>query len=316
MDRVKCVIWDLDNCLSDDRRRIPLIDWHLYPRDTCWDRYHSACEQDPEPPPIHRMIFERWHANHDIGQRAIFITARPERVRAETIRWITHNLPFMQVRDWELYMRKPDDARRSVDIKRDVLRVIRTDPSRILVHGFDDQADIVAMYHEEGLPATVLRIHEIESHRPPAVMAQGARSPLPVEAFAMWTAEASGLAARAEDLGPIQGAKPPSARGVPTILQEAAETFASRNTEYSDAYRKFGAVLAAMFPGGLTIPAGSPHDFGRLALLVMGLGKWHRYATNFAAGGHPDSIHDAVIYAAMLEQMTAEGMEPKKNGCA
>ena len=98
---------------------------------------------------------------------------------------------------------------------------------------------------------------------------------------------------------------PPGTRGVKQerdagdILQEAATTFNERKAAYKDNFIRLGNSLAAMFPNGIILKW--PEDFVRFHLFVLQQTKVSRYATNFETGGHQDSIHDAIVYAALLE---------------
>jgi hypothetical protein len=87
---------------------------------------------------------------------------------------------------------------------------------------------------------------------------------------------------------------------VPKNLKDAAATFAQRNKLYGDNYKKFGPLVEALFPEGVTLKSAADH--ARFALLIMICSKISRYAANFSKGGHADSIHDAIVYCAMLEE--------------
>lgn len=87
---------------------------------------------------------------------------------------------------------------------------------------------------------------------------------------------------------------------VPEILRAAAATFEERNPAYGSSYKKFGAVLMALYPEGVTLSA--PEEFERFGLLVMVVGKVQRYCAR--PNGHKDSAHDLINYAAMLEELT------------
>lgn len=89
----------------------------------------------------------------------------------------------------------------------------------------------------------------------------------------------------------------------PDLLAAAAETFRERNALYGDNYLLFGEVMAAFFPQGLP-PLRSIEDFNRLGIFVQCAHKLSRYAAQFGNGGHQDSAHDLVVYAAMLEEVT------------
>jgi hypothetical protein len=89
---------------------------------------------------------------------------------------------------------------------------------------------------------------------------------------------------------------------VPELLLAAAQTFDERNRVYGDAYKNFGGVMQGMFPSGLTV--NDVDAWNRLGLLVMVVGKLTRYTAQFDNGGHKDSAHDLINYAAMLEELT------------
>ena len=83
------------------------------------------------------------------------------------------------------------------------------------------------------------------------------------------------------------------------ILSAAAVTFEARKGTYKDNFIRLGASLAQLFPDGLTLK--TPEDFVRFHLFALQQTKMSRYATNFEQGGHQDSIHDSIVYAALLE---------------
>jgi hypothetical protein len=86
-------------------------------------------------------------------------------------------------------------------------------------------------------------------------------------------------------------------------LQRALETFDQRGSVYRDNHQRLGALLAALFPNGIEVT--SPDEHERLALLSLIAIKLSRYAVEWNNGGHRDSIHDIIVYAAMLEARTA-----------
>lgn len=88
------------------------------------------------------------------------------------------------------------------------------------------------------------------------------------------------------------------------FLDEAAQTFRDRNAVYGDNFKRVGAVMAALFPDGITLKTEDDHNrFHIFALCVI---KLTRYTQNWSKGGHPDSIHDNTVYSAMLEAIDAE----------
>lgn len=83
------------------------------------------------------------------------------------------------------------------------------------------------------------------------------------------------------------------------LLAEAAETYRARNKVYGDNFKMVGKVMLGLFPNGVTLK--TPHDHNRFHILMLIIVKLTRYTVNWEGGGHADSIHDATVYAAMLE---------------
>lgn len=82
-------------------------------------------------------------------------------------------------------------------------------------------------------------------------------------------------------------------------LSECAATYKERNAIYKDNFLRIGRALAAMFgPDGVNLR--TEDDYNRFNLLCQTISKLSRYIPNFASGGHPDSLHDLSVYAAML----------------
>lgn len=89
----------------------------------------------------------------------------------------------------------------------------------------------------------------------------------------------------------------------PDLLESGAATFRERNAIYGDNYLEIGAILQAFFPSGLPVFKTSD-DWNRFSLWLAALLKLQRYANNLTRGGHKDSAHDAMVYSAMLEEVT------------
>lgn len=88
-------------------------------------------------------------------------------------------------------------------------------------------------------------------------------------------------------------------------LRQSADVFEERGRVYGDAYKNFGHVLMALRPNGFAIR--TVEDANRLGVFVQILSKIVRYANQFEAGGHDDSLLDLSTYAAMLRELDAEG---------
>jgi hypothetical protein len=157
---MKFQIVDLDGCIADDRWRRELIPPAIpgRPRTNLdFDPYHSGCPLDPVG---------------NLGEivehtKIIILTARPLTYYTKTYNWL---LEVAGIFPSILIMRNPDDARPSVEVKREQvgwlfepnLQYGLRDRSQI-VQAIDDREDIVRMYAEEyGLPARVVRIGDEE----------------------------------------------------------------------------------------------------------------------------------------------------------
>lgn len=295
-------IWDLDNCLADDRPRIPLIRWAHYPTDACWAEYHAASAFDSVG---NAHVFNAVHGPRTWARadrpRPLFITTRPERFRLQTEEWIFRSLGWALKDEesgapMELVMRAEGDTRSSVDIKRDGLRDwLGKHPHATIVGAHDDLEAIIHMYRSHfAIPCRVLSIHDENTHANPL-------APPRFDGRIDKTCDAD-----LDALAKLRPEKDITRVNAGELLRAAADTYASRNAAYGSAYRTFGPALAALFPDGLTLAPGDP-AWGRLALLVMTAGKLHRYARNLHNGGHKDSARDLAVYGAMLEEMTDGG---------
>lgn len=87
-----------------------------------------------------------------------------------------------------------------------------------------------------------------------------------------------------------------------SLLQKALDTFGVRNAVYRDNHQRLGATLQALFPDGITLNSIDEHE--RFALLMLAIVKLTRYTVEWNNGGHRDSAHDLIVYAAMLEART------------
>jgi len=83
------------------------------------------------------------------------------------------------------------------------------------------------------------------------------------------------------------------------ILISMAETFRERNKVYGDNYKSVGAVMVALFPDGVNLS--TKEQFNTWHLFELMIVKLTRFANTGMT--HKDSIHDAAVYAAMVESL-------------
>lgn len=93
---------------------------------------------------------------------------------------------------------------------------------------------------------------------------------------------------------PVKPATPAEALG------HASRVYAERNEVYQDAYLVVGQIMQALFPQGMVLAKEEDHN--RYHLLVLVAVKMTRYAAQWRSG-HPDSMDDIMVYAAMLRTL-------------
>lgn len=152
------IIFDLDNCISDDAWRIPKIDWHHDCPSERYHRYHLLSGFDELK---NRQLLDQW-SNHGV----LISTARPKTYSAITQEWLKRS----GVDPVAIFMRPTDDHAHSVDLKRRhltaLLSFLDADISEILA-AYDDRADVVSMYRDQGVPAVQVQIHDVCAYTNP-----------------------------------------------------------------------------------------------------------------------------------------------------
>ena len=138
----KAVIWDLDGTLSDDRARAHFVEAEAG-REPDWHSYFDAVEQDP---PIAASM-EVLRAMHAAGIRVVFLTGRPDAIRAKTERWLQAN---GLVEYDHLLMRADDDWRPNGEYKADRVRELLNHYE--VVCAFEDQTRTAEWLRRAGIP--------------------------------------------------------------------------------------------------------------------------------------------------------------------
>lgn len=136
-------IWDLDGTLVDVRHRLE----HILCAKPNWDAYHRLTHMDT----LYPHAFKLYKALLQAGVIPVFCTARPERNRHLTKRWLVDNEVPLLGNEF-LLMRSDNDHRKSPEIKKDMLTKIRNHYGLSVVMAFEDQPEVVTMYRTEGVP--------------------------------------------------------------------------------------------------------------------------------------------------------------------
>lgn len=155
-------LWDLDNCLFDDKWREPLIDHRL----TGNEKYAAYNERLGEDKVCHLRHFRLMC--DDTRIQPIFMTGRQDRYFLATQDKIQRDLGVWVELGQNIFMRKGDEQTRPADLKRRQLHELRAVLTEVygpdgweIVAAFDDLPNIVDMYREEGITACQLAIHPV-----------------------------------------------------------------------------------------------------------------------------------------------------------
>jgi hypothetical protein len=330
-DRV--AIFDIDGCISDDewrRGRIP--EGAKAFQD--YAHYHAACGQDAVLEFGGKVLLDHIRANDFIA----FITARPLDVAKETCEWIVAQFAIQPNKDFMILMREPGENASAVDVKKRLLEYVSIyckDTGRKVCAAYDDRADIIEMYRQNGIPnakimdkggfrefqmrfdvapqpdATAVFLGRIED-RPELIKDRAGVAAEDIQearAFILNT-EAGTTGEQVEQAtqavyGKIDPAKflrvPADVQDAASILESAAATFRERNANYRDNAFVVGQVMQALFPNGVSLQGAEDfHVWHLFELIIVKL-------TRFTQSGltHTDSIRDLAVYAAMVESILA-----------
>jgi hypothetical protein len=83
------------------------------------------------------------------------------------------------------------------------------------------------------------------------------------------------------------------------VLEQMANTYRERNIVYGDNYKVVGEVMKSLFPNGMELQ--EVDDYNIWHLFELMIVKITRFANSNLS--HKDSIHDAAVYAAMVEAL-------------
>ena len=95
---------------------------------------------------------------------------------------------------------------------------------------------------------------------------------------------------------------------VPDTLRSLGDLYRERNRSYGDSYLKYGKIMTALFPDGITLK--SEEDFNRIGALSCIVSKMARYTNNLEVP-HRDSLHDIAVYSIIIDEL--DSMEGKND---
>lgn len=135
------VLCDLDGTIADIRHRLPHVRrTDDLPKD--WKAFFAGIPQDT----VREDVRDQLRMCEAQGKRVIFLSARPETHKAETVAWLeANNLPH-----FTLIMRASGDHRDDALVKIDMLNTFF--PDRSVIHCiFDDRPRVIRAWREHNL---------------------------------------------------------------------------------------------------------------------------------------------------------------------
>lgn len=136
------IVFDMDGVLSDAAGRQHYIEYPF----PDWEAFFDACGDDQLIDEVARLL-----EVIDDGHRIVLLTARPMRVRPQTLAWLERyglRWDLLVMREFGDYMAARVFKRRSARELRDYGFDLRL--------AFEDDPRNVSMFHEEGVPCVYI----------------------------------------------------------------------------------------------------------------------------------------------------------------
>lgn len=146
MTKIPCYLIDIDGTVADPTHRLHFIQPPEGIKKN-WDAFFAACVDDMPIEHMCELVRGLIRDRHVTGIIPLFISGRSDQYRHETRIWLDnqHLMPI------PLYMRRAGDFRPDYIIKAELLAVIKADNFQPVM-AFDDRAQVVKMWRENGIP--------------------------------------------------------------------------------------------------------------------------------------------------------------------
>lgn len=144
LEQPEAIIVDMDGTLVDVRG----VRHYIRPGRAYldFDRFHRASRFSPP----HSDVVERVRAEQTAGRTVFVVTARRDRHETVCRDWLAkHEVPYDR-----LLMRRDDDQRADVEVKREILAHIRRTHDVVLA--LDDNPSVIALWRSEHIPVIVV----------------------------------------------------------------------------------------------------------------------------------------------------------------
>lgn len=135
-------IFDIDGTLADVRE----FRHYVLNKPKNFDKFHEHSIYAP----AHQHVVDMAHAAKGAGHDVVVVTARKAKWRNHTAFWLADK----GIPSDALFMRGDKDSRKDYEVKKDILAQIRQTWN--VVHAVDDNPNIIKLWREEGIPATIV----------------------------------------------------------------------------------------------------------------------------------------------------------------
>lgn len=138
-DRSPYVLCDIDGTIADVKHRLQYAKGET--KD--WKKFFSLISEDTVRKDVQNILV----AEYNKGRTIIFVSARPETYKKETLEWLHKNMLTFA---WTVIMRRANDKRVDTEVKKQMLDTYFPDKSKIALV-IDDRPSVIRMWKEEGL---------------------------------------------------------------------------------------------------------------------------------------------------------------------
>lgn len=143
------VIFDMDGTLAD----VSAIRHYIVPPNPMpkgWYKDFHSFHRESVDAPVNAAVRDHAIRASVLGNAILVVTARRAMYRNPTAWFLAlHGVPSDA-----LYMRGDNDGRPDYLVKKDILASIRTRYN--VIHAVDDNPAVIALWHDEGIPTTVV----------------------------------------------------------------------------------------------------------------------------------------------------------------
>ena len=138
------IVCDIDGTIADCKHRQHFVTGEK--KD--WKSFFEAMHKDA---PRDNIIDDVYTEAVTSKSKIVFVSARPENYRNETLRWMYTNVP---VSNPTLIMREGNDTRPDTPVKNDIYEKYLKKANIVKV--FDDRPSVIRMWREKGLDVNII----------------------------------------------------------------------------------------------------------------------------------------------------------------